>query len=291
MKNIERLIYTNEKGESVEFSHTSVFHLDEVSGLSDVRNTIYSVNSMGQDGDTYLGSRIESREIEIVVSIKERKKELAAEQRRRLVHVLNPHFGATLTYEFGSFKRVINCNVDNAPVFAQKELFSQAAIQLTCLNPFWRKENETREDIAAWVGAFEFPEEIEADKGWEIGYRQPSVIVNVFNEGDAKTGIRAEFKALGAVEDPEILNVDTKEFIKFHLQMQAGDVLTVSTGYGQKDVYLKRGGITSNAFRYIDPDSTYLQLSVGDNLIRYAAKEHLENLEVSIYHDDLYLGV
>ena len=69
-KKIEKLIYTNERGESITFSHASIFHTNEVSGLSDVRNEIYSINSMGQDGDTYLGNRIQSREIEIVGSIK-----------------------------------------------------------------------------------------------------------------------------------------------------------------------------------------------------------------------------
>lgn len=56
-KENEKLIYTNERGESITFSHASIFHTNEVSGLSDVRNEIYSINSMGQDGDTYLGNR------------------------------------------------------------------------------------------------------------------------------------------------------------------------------------------------------------------------------------------
>ena len=43
-------------GESITFSHASIFHTNEVSGLSDVRNEIYSINSMGQDGDTYLAT-------------------------------------------------------------------------------------------------------------------------------------------------------------------------------------------------------------------------------------------
>ena len=66
-RKIERLTYTNERGESVEFSHVSTYHTNmyDVSGLADVRNAIYSISSMGQDGDTYLGNRIESREIEI----------------------------------------------------------------------------------------------------------------------------------------------------------------------------------------------------------------------------------
>lgn len=291
MRKIEKLTYTNERGESVVFSHASVFHTNEVSGLSDVRNEIYSINSMGQDGDTYLGNRIESREIEIVGSINERNKDKMREYRRKLNRVLNPQYSATLTYEYGDFLRVIDCTVDNAPVFSRKAILQDFTVQLLCLNPFWRKQSETRDDIAAWVGGFEFPEEIPVDEGWEIGYRQPSLIVNVYNEGDVQTGIRVEFRALGIVESPSLLNVDTQEFIKLNFSMQAGDVLSVSTGYGQKEVVLKRNGVISDAFRYLDVDSSYLQLVAGDNLFRYDAESALENLEVSIYHNDLYLGV
>lgn len=290
-RKIEKLTYTNERGESVVFSHASIYHTNEVSGISDVRNAIYSINSMGQDGDTYLGNRIESREIEIVGSIKERDKDHIREYRRKLNRVLNPQYAATLTYEYGDFKRVIDCKVDNAPVFSRKAIFQDFTVQLLCLNPFWRKENKSRDDIATWIGGLEFPEEIPLAEGWQIGFRQPSLIVNVYNDGDVKAGIRVEFRALGAVKNPSLLNVDTQEFIKLNITMEAGDTLSVSTGYGEKEVTLKRGGATSDAFRYLDVDSSYLQLLVGDNLFRYSAEENLENLEVSIYHDDLYLGV
>ena len=289
----ETLTYKNERGESIVFSRASVYHTNfkDVSGLSDVRNAIYSINSMGQDGDTYLGNRIESREIEIVGSIKERNKDRMQDYRRQLNRVLNPQYAATLTYEYGEFKRVIDCKVDSAPVFSRKAIFQDFTIRLLCLNPFWRKEHKTRDDIATWIGGFEFPEEIPLVEGWEIGYRQPSLIVNVYNDGDVKTGIRVEFRALGVVVNPSLLNVNTQEFIKLNITLQAGDVMSVSTGYGEKEVTLNRGGIVSDAFRYIDVDSSYLQLAAGDNLFRYSAATNLENLEVSIYHDDLYLGV
>lgn len=288
---IEKLTYTNERGESIVFSHASVFHTNEVNGLSDVRNEIYSINSMGQDGDTYLGNRIESREIEIVGSIKERDKDRMRDYRRQINRVFNPQYAATLTYEYGDFKRVIDCKVDNAPVFSRKVIFQDFTIQLLCLNPFWRKESKARDDIATWIGGLIFPVEIPLEEGWQIGYRQPSLIVNVYNDGDVQAGIRVEFRALGVVQNPQLLNVNTQEFIKLNITMQAGDTLSVSTGYGEKEVTLKRGGATTDAFRYLDVDSSYLQLSVGDNLFRYAAEKNLENLEVSIYHDDLYLGV
>ena len=86
MRTQEKLIYTNERGESIEFSPASSYHVNfkDVTGLSDVRNAIYSTNSMGQDGDTYLGYRIESRDIDIVGYIKERDKQAAQNLRRKL---------------------------------------------------------------------------------------------------------------------------------------------------------------------------------------------------------------
>ena len=292
---IEKLTYTNERGESIVFSPASVYHTNfkDVTGLSDVRNAIYSTSSMGQDGDTYLGYRIESRDIDIVGFIKERDKQAAQAQRRRLNRILNPQYDATLTYEFGSFKRVIGCKIVDAPIFKRKPIYEQFTVQLTCLNPFWREEKETREDIATWIGGFEFlePDGLEITPEWEIGYRQPSLIVNVFNSGDVKSGLRVDFRAIGALTNPQLLNIDTQEFLKLNISLQAGDVVSVNTGYGEKSVELTRDGIKKDAFRFLDVDSSYLQLAVGDNLFRYSAETNAENLEVSIYHNNLYLGV
>lgn len=292
MRKIEKLIYTNERGESVEFSHASTYHTNDVSGLNDIRNAIYSFNSMGQDGDTYLGNRIESREIEIVGNINTRGKDSVILNRRRLSHALNPQLNATLTYQYGDFVRVIDCKVDNAPVFHKDSIFQGFTVQLLCLDPFWREPSESRDDIASWIGAFEFEIEIPIETGIEFGYREPSLIVNVYNAGDVKTGMRVDFRAIGTVTDPKILNVDSGEYIKFNnLTLLAGDVLTVSTYYGNKRITLTRNGLKEDAFRYLDVDSTYIQLALGDNLFRYEAEENAEGLEVSIYHNNKYLGV
>ena len=47
----EKLIYTNERGESVEFSAASIYHCNvskDVDGIAGVTNVLYSTNSMGQ---------------------------------------------------------------------------------------------------------------------------------------------------------------------------------------------------------------------------------------------------
>lgn len=86
--------------------------------------------------------------------------------------------------------------------------------------------------------------------------------------------------------------METQEFIKFNnLTMTAGDILTISTYYGKKEVTLLRDGVLVDAFRYLDVDSTYIQLDVGDNLFRYDAESNRDGVEVSIYHDNNFLGV
>lgn len=292
MKTIETLTYTNELGESVVFAHTSVYCPQRIGGLADVRNTIFSIGSMGQDGNTYIGSRIESRDIDIAGQIRERDPLRMREARRALARILNPQLAATLTYRFGSFVRVIDCRSRNAPTVVKpaQQVYAGFTVQLECMNPFWREESESRDDIAAWVGAFEFPLEI-PEEGLEFGYRQPSLFVNVYNAGDVRCGLRAEFKALGAVTNPVIMDMDTKQQIRLNLSMRDGDVVSLCTRYGEKSATLSRGGVMTNALRYVDVDSEFLQLRPGDNLLRYDADQGLENLEVSIYHHNLYLGV
>ena len=292
----ERLIYTNERGESLEFGINSLYHCNvskDVTGISDVRNTIYSSNSMGQHGDTYIGQRIEPREIAATGHINTRDKAQAFNLRRKALKILNPELQGRLTYIFGDFRRVIDCRIDTSPEFYRKQVLIQFDITFNCLNPFWREETETKEDIASWVAAWEFPCEIEQDNNESMifGYREESVIVDCYNAGDVSTGMRIRFTALGTVTNPILLNVDTQEFIQINATMQTGDVIEITTEYGSKGATLTRNGEQSDYFRYIDVDSTFMQLEIGDNIFRYDAEGGVNSLEVSIFFNAKYLGV
>jgi len=293
---IEKLTYINERGESLEFSTRSPYHtnIPDCTGLSDIYSQISSAGSAGQDGETLVGNRIKIRDIEIVGHIKDRGKIERLRRHSVLNRILNPHYTASLVYECGAHKRIISCKVEKGPLITRRGVFEQFTIQLLCLNPYWRDEHEKRTDIALWLGMFEFPEPdglmLCDETGWEIEYRAPSLIENAANTGDVSTGMRVEFRALGQLSNPSVLNVNTMQYIRVNIEMIAGDVLTISTGYGMKAVELTRSGITTNAFRHLDIDSTYLQLEPGDNLIRYDADLNVEKLEVTIYKHNLYLG-
>ena len=248
---------------------------------------------MGQHGDTYVGQRIEARDIDVVGHINTRDKAQALELRRRMLKIFNPELSATLVYEYGGFKRVIDCRAYGEPKILKKEVLYEFDLQIECLNPFWREEEETKEDIASWVAAWHFPCVIEKDnaKSMIYGYRAESVIVDCYNEGDVSTGMRIRFTALGTVSNPILLNVDTEEFIQINATMKTGDVIEINTKYGSKGAKLIRDGVETDYFRYIDVDSTFMQLAIGDNMFRYDAASGVNSLEVSIFYSKEFLGV
>lgn len=133
--------------------------------------------------------------------------------------------------------------------------------------------------------------EKDSTKSMIYGYRAESVIVDCYNEGDVSTGMRIRFTALGTVSNPILLNVDTEEFIQINATMKTGDVIEINTKYGSKGAKLIRDGVETDYFRYIDVDSTFMQLAIGDNMFRYDAASGVNSLEVSIFYSKEFLGV
>lgn len=301
-KFIEQLIYTNENGDSLTFSVRSPFHVNvskDVSGLSDVENEIFSTSGINQAGATYLGYHIAEKDIEIVGYINERDKAVIREYRHKLNHALNPAYSGRLVYTHDSYSRKINCRVNSAPKFTVEGGFLKFTIALLCLNPFWTDEAESHAQIATWIGGMEFDSvdglqitNSAEDPQWEISYRLPTLITNVENKGDAVTGLTIVFIAQGAVSRPGLIDVKTQEYLQINMDMQAGEEITVKTGYGEKSVtYKNQAGEITDIFRYLDINSTYLQLAIGDNPYRYYAAGGEDNLNVTIKHNNLYLGV
>ena len=73
--------------------------------------------------------------------------------------------------------------------------------------------------------------------------------------------------------------------------MKTGDVIEINTKYGSKGAKLIRDGVETDYFRYIDVDSTFMQLAIGDNMFRYDAASGVNSLEVSIFYSKEFLGV
>ena len=300
-REIEKLFLRNEAGDSAEFSVRSHFHVNiskDAEGLSDVENEIYSAAGIDQAGGTFTGYHIEARDIELTGHINSLDKDRVRDLRHSLIHVLNPAQQLTLIYQHGEYMRKIKCRAESAPKFSADGIFQRFTLGLLCLDPFWTDTGETVDEAATWQGAMEFDSaggleltNSDSDPRWELGMRESSLIANIINKGDARTGMEITFTAGAAVKNPGIRNADTGEFIQINTTMAAGEILTVNTGYGVKSVKLTKESGTEDAWRLLNVDSTFLQLEPGSNPLRYYAETGEANLDVVIRHSNLYLGV
>lgn len=290
-----KLTYINENNLSIVLTYSYPFFLQGIEGEDGLKNKIISNSSAYEDGTTVIKTKINERYLNITGIIKGLNVEDVYNKRKDLIKVFNPKLKGTLLYENGKVKKSIECYVEDAPTFGERKVKTQQSfmINLYCFNPYWTDFSETKAEIALWKGTFHFPLSIPSSSGIVIGVRQPSLIVNILNKGDVKTGMLIEFKARGTVKNPSLFNVNTREYIKVKKQMVAGEVIRVNTNFNKKRIESILNGTVKNILNLIDlgGGDTFLQLDVGDNLFRYDAEENLNNLEVSIYYNPYYLGV
>jgi hypothetical protein len=279
--------YENETGASITIRQLTPIFLRRLDGVGRIRNSINTFKAPEQDGAFYISSSLDMRNITIEGQIISPSVEGSFDYRRHLLRIFTPKQRGTLIYR----NRQISCIVEEAGV-SQGNIARAPAffISLLCPSPFFEELNTIREELASWQGNFTFPLEI-VPPGIELGIRQPSQFVDIENIGDAPCGCEIVFRATGTLTNPELMNMDTGEFIRINAEMTSGEEYRIFTHFAAKRVIKVVAGVEENVFPLLDVGSTFLQLSVGNNLLRYDAETNMDLLEVSIFYRPLYLGV
>jgi hypothetical protein len=209
-----------------------------------------------------------------------------AELRRQLLRIFTPKQAGILRCG----DRQIPCHVEEAGIEQGNSRRAPAFfISLLCPSPYFEAVNAIRAELAAWFGGFSFPLEV-PESGLEMGFRQPSQIITIDNDGDAACGCEIIFHALGTVTNPSLLNVDTSEYLRLLTDLKSGQEVHAFTHFAGKRVELRDGGASSNAFAVIDTGSTFLQLRPGKNVMKYDADDNLDLLEVTVIYRPLYIS-
>jgi len=281
------LTYTNQTGVTVTLRQVKPLFLTKLDGVGRIRQTINTFQAPKQDGAFYISSTLDMRNITIEGTILAKSVEDSFEYRKQLLRIFTPKLRGTLLYR----NRRISCIVEEA-AFAMGNVTRAPAffISLLCPSPFFESLEEVRAELASWEDNFSFPLEI-TTPGIELGIRQPSQIITIENEGDVPCGCEIIFKAVGSVNTPELLNIDTGEYIRINTEMSAGQEIHIYTHFAGKRVISIIGTTESNAFLLLDVGSTFLQLSAGRNTLRYDASENIDLLEVTVLYRPQFLGV
>ena len=107
------------------------------------------------------------------------------------------------------------------------------------------------------------------------------------NDGDRETGVVVTFVARGAVKNPRIDNLTTGEFLRIITDLNTGDSLSICTRRGEKRIELNGQNINQK----IDRQSSFFQMIVGENVLKYSADDGYNNLDVYLRWTPEYLGV
>ena len=293
---INKIIYENERGISIELNREGPLFLSSVKGFDGLENDIVSSKSAYQDGisisKTILKDRILTLNCHLVIDSEQQRYIL----KKKLYKAFNPKFkGHMKIYtDAEQLRGASNLRVIQAPLFDDdyKGLNDIVSfqIQLSMPLPYFEDINENRADFGNDIGNFFFDLELE-EEGRELSVKNNSIVANIENLGDAETPLKVVFKAKSTVKNPSIYNVYSKEYIKINRTMSEGEEITVTTDIGNKRVESYLNGVTTNIFNDLDIHSSFMWLDIGDNVIRYDAEEMIEQLEVYIYYTNYYLGV
>lgn len=286
---IKLIFKSNNK--TIEIAKDTSYKLVSIEGIERAELELNLVDNAHYDGSFLVSKRIRNRPISITADYKGLNKEI---ERKKLISFLNPKNKGVLIVNYAETERAIEYEIEdfNCKLTNVNDDLS-FTVDLICPNPYWSDINKNKVEIALWKGMFHFPLVIPKNEGIIMGLKQPSLIVNVFNKGDVETGMIIEFRAKGTLSNPSLFNVNTRESIKINKSMVAGEVIRVNTNYGEKRIENILNGVTTNILNLIDlgGGDTFLQLDVGDNLLRYDADTNPSNLEINIYFSPKYLGV
>lgn len=284
MDTYDRLVYTNDNGQSIEISYFSFFIPENFT--EETSNNISTVKDSFRDGCYITNDILEAKFISIsgVVNPKADIDVL----RRDFKKIFNPKLNGTLIFSSQSLEkdRVIKVKAEEVPSITKSGDVFKFSIDLMAASPFW-EEQEKVEIIALLTPKMHFPLIIKTN-AFIFGTKKSVKETEVNNIGDVNTGLRMVFKARGQVDNPCIKNAITGEYIKLNYSMKKDDMIEVINYPNQKKITINQ---VENGFKYLDLDSTFFELETGKNLIGYDADLNPINLDVILYYTPRFLGV
>lgn len=267
------------------------FVITDAKGLTDNAITMASSQGVSQVGTSLQGQSVQAKQIIITGTIVGN----ATHNRQVMLNTIAPL--AELELVFDNWIKV-KAYPQETPVIERKKYNPNFQFTVYCPYPYWRTLDQVMTDVAGLEPLFHFPINyyntyFENPKIHMFGRRIQQFFVNVRNEGNVPSPFDVIFIAKTALSNPRITLVEepiSTKYILIEKDMVAGEIITVEMSGDTIECNSRVGDVTTDIFAYLSIDSTYFELSVGDNLIRYDATINREGLEVRINRYHAYAG-
>ncbi|MCL2461432.1 MAG: phage tail family protein [Defluviitaleaceae bacterium] len=305
-----RLEYINDAGDSVYFGDQTLYMVDAGAPGHVVREgaNFYFLSQKGMDGasaeamllkspyqrgQTWAGVNVDERIVTVEACLVTGSLEEEEECRRRLINTMNCLRGGKLIVYGDTFVKAFpDVGIISGPTFKDQDYTAPDGIlffSFIAVVPgnFLEDFEQLSCDMVEVAPMFEFELEFAPDIIFGDMTNGSACIVN---DGDAEAPLIVEIP--GPVKTPSVTNLNTGEFIRVNTPILAGEVMTINTAFGKKSVTIRdQSGNERSAFNYIDLNSVFFQLGIGENYIKFLAEEGNDTAKVKIYYKRLYLGV
>lgn len=266
----------------------SDYQVVDIEGLNPPKANIYTNAVASIDGEKFKSSKLEMRNIVLTLKIN-------GDIEANRLHLYN--YFATgkwcKIYYSNETRNVFiegYCETIECPLFTMNQ---QMQISIVCPDPYFKSMLEIYADISKVFSNFEFPFDI-AEEGIEFSVADMNRVTTILNNGESDTGLLITITALEHILNAgiTIYDVDTTDFMKLWLSVDAGDVIIINTNKGSKSVKRIRNGVESNIVNNLDGNSTWLQLKTGINKFTYTTQnENDDLLKIELKSNLLYEGV
>lgn len=277
-----QLRYINAHGAYIDFSRQSRCIISDITGLTENYINIAESQGINQVGSTIQGESVQPKNIVVNGEILGQTKDL----RQKMLEIISPATPGRLIFN-GEWELEVSPTV--TPIIQRNLINAKFQFTLRAPYPYWRRAAASNVMLSGFTPLFRFPWNI--SNTTRFSKRMESVFANIENRGNVPAKFVVRFTAKTQLTAPQIIKVATREFIRIDKELEAGEVITVDMTGGGVTITSNIMGIETDAFGYLDIDSSLFLLDVGDNIIRDSADENAEGLSTMIIMRDTISGV
>lgn len=268
--------------------------LSHIEGLGHPGATSQKSQGVVQDGSNAEDALLDNRVIKVDVTIRTKSREKLYELKRRIYRIINPKTynkntnkrGELLLYYTNDYKKYrIYARVEDSVDFNARFMnHDKATISFLCVDPYWLDEEGIDIDIKSVRGGLKFGLELPTIFATVTFYKE------IENVGDVEVPVQIEY--IGPALNPRITNETTGEYIQVNMEIGENERLVIDTREGKETVNLITPHEIKDVYNEIDLNSTFFNLIVGKNLIKYSSDAETSKDSVRIIdYSNKYVGV
>jgi hypothetical protein len=174
-----------------------------------------------------------------------------------------------------------------------KNSFRTHTISLICPDPFFYDPVDQNVYLSRQVSDFEFIHEFTAS-GESIGHAI-GLYENIYNESaNENIGLTITMSGSADIVNPSITRMESGAFIQIGdednpFTLSVGELLVITTGVGNKHVYLIQGNSKTEINYRMADGSSFIQLMRGNNNIAYDADSGKNGMNIHITYRLQYM--